>query len=905
MSQKLFAKSARWIWSAGDPAAYQEYVCFQKGFTVGAAAVAAVRKGGRATLRLTAESYYQAWLNGHVIGHGPAKAAEGKRSVDEHEVGALLAAGENRLEILVLGNGVGTMTTCPADAGLIFQVELDGQTVAVSDKTTLAQPDPRRRRRTVRRWMLPCLEDVDAAAAAGAWQPACELRKPVELYPRRVPLPAREPIFPQRLVAAEAVRPPNFSCSLRLKPYLTSPKEARRCNIHQAPAWVVTDILSPVAQEMRFTPTLGSLEWHCNGQRLFAGSGWAPWDPATAAPAVRLKKGANRLVGVHGRDHFEEINLCAFVETPVRAVNPFGAGAFQVIPLAGVPPKAADLAAPDWAALRTAMPEMNPEHSFGDGNAFDLALGAEVLRELAIPFTNPLELPATPAGEAVRVILDLGVLHNGWLAFTATGPAAGKLVIAGLEALDDGPPRRLQWPAGSNNALIYRLREGRQIFESFLPYGVRHLVVQYSGPAPLRLEGLRLLTANCGSRRRGAFLSSEPLLNGVYQISTQAILSATDDTYTDCPTFEQVNWNFDNRMSALTDAGTCGNWEVMRNSIELFTEDPAYPGLVRSQYPSAWDNRIPMWSFHWIFLCLDHYRLTGDAAFTRRIFPQVAAGIEEGLGMVGPHGLLEWPPGPDTWHFVEWGHGRDDDHAVVSAEQAGFAGAIATAAELGRVVGADEALLARWGRARAALLRALRRQLWDPRRDAFRDSLHEDGTPSAVASQASNAALALYGAGGQPWARRLARRICANDQQLLPYQSPVGSYYVLELLDRFGKVEELFAVIRRRWGQMLLAGDTTTWEHFGEFGHAGWPTRSRCHPFASYVTKYFVKYLLGIEALAPGFQRVRIRPRPPRGLARCQGAIPTPHGLLRVAWERDARGRVQCRWAAPAGVTVA
>jgi len=76
---------------------------------------------------------------------------------------------------------------------------------------------------------------------------------------------------------------------------------------------------------------------------------------------------------------------------------------------------------------------------------------------------------------------------------------------------------------------------------------------------------------------------------------------------------------------------------------------------------------------------------------------------------------------------------------------------------------------------------------------------------------------------------------------------------------------------------------------FARPGHGAWPTRSRCHPFSAYVVKYLVKYLLGVEALTPGYAKVRIRPRPPNGIASCHGAVPTPHGLLQVSWRKEGR----------------
>ena len=157
--------------------------------------------------------------------------------------------------------------------------------------------------------------------------------------------------------------------------------------------------------------------------------------------------------------------------------------------------------------------------------------------------------------------------------------------------------------------------------------------------------------------------------------------------------------------------------------------------------------------------------------------------------------------------------------------------------------------------------------------------------------------IAIYGIAPRKWCAELARRIAKGNSELLPYGSPYGLYYVLELLDQQGDVETIFALIRQRWGDMVHAGDKTVWESFPEFGHGEWPVRSRCHPFAAYAVKYFVKYLMGIDLRKPGYAIVSVKPKPPKGLSTCQGAVPTPQGLLRVAWQQNGHARnvqVEC-----------
>ena len=894
-SNEIHFSKARWIWDKSDAFGYNYYLEAKKSFTLSAAGLKSAQDTAQALLLITADALYQVWINGVPVGHGPAKSAEGRRSVDTYEIGRNLVRGENVIEVLVLSIGTGLMTYCLGQAGLIFELRLPDKTIA-SDPTTLVRKSNAHNQRTVRRWIMQCLEDVDAAAQPNDWQAATLVERNIEFYSRRVPLPTREPRVPQRMALAQNVSVPNFSVSFRLRPYLAEPKDRLRNNLFHRKAYVICDLISPADQTFRFTPSLGNLTWYYEGEKLFEGSGWHLWSEKKFDPVIQLRKGANRLVGLHQTNHFEDINLVGFAEHPLKIKNPFGRGAFQVIPvddndwIEGSPLKTMD-----WERLRPQMVPMSPSHTFLNGNAHALAVGASVmpdegkLLERLKPCSpyNPIELPPTPSGEAVRVVYDLGVLHNGWVSFEAEGHAGSSLIFSFFESLDEGPAQRIQWPTCCNNAFTYRLRDGHQSFESFQPYGIRYIMVTHAGNHLVKLKNLRVVTANCGSWPQGSFICTDSIINGIYKISVQSLISGTDDTLTDCPTFEQVNWNCDNRWASLCDYYTCANTQVVANSIQLFAEDKGYPGLVRSQYPSAWDNQIPLWSFHWLMWCDDHYQHTGDLQFAKNIFPQVSAGIEDALSKINSKGLLEWP---GAWHLVEWGHGRDDDHSIMGGEQAGLVGALIAAERLAEALQFDS-LSGKWKQARKKLITAIHRHLWCPAKQAFADSLHENGAQSQVTSQVTNAMMALYGVGKPSWGNQLVRRIAASDPQLLAYGSPYGMYYLLELLDKIGDVKTLFAMMKHRYGDMILAGDTTTWETFSEYGSPDkeFPTRSRCHPCAAYVVKYLMKYILGVEIITPGFTEIRIRPNPPKELQSATGSIPTPHGLIRISWHKKGR----------------
>jgi alpha-L-rhamnosidase len=246
MGSKIFSHG-QWIWDQSDRLSRHYTLGARQNFSVSLVLLAKIRRGSHATLAITADAYYQVWLNGKVLGHGPAKSAEGERMVDEYDVVDGLQPAGNLLEFIVWNVSYGTMNYCVGKAGLIFELRLPG-TIIASGRDTQVRCDRRYRRSTVRRWVMPCMEDFNAAAKGSTWQRAQVADKTETLLVRPVGLPAREPITPQRIIALDRVHFPDFYTSFRIKPYLASGGERLRFNEFQAPAFFITELISPTSR---------------------------------------------------------------------------------------------------------------------------------------------------------------------------------------------------------------------------------------------------------------------------------------------------------------------------------------------------------------------------------------------------------------------------------------------------------------------------------------------------------------------------------------------------------------------------------------------------------------------------------------------------------------------------------
>jgi alpha-L-rhamnosidase len=162
-------KSGRWIWCAGqDVHGYNMAAKFRREFVADDSAVG--------ELRITADSRYRVFLNGEWINDGPGRAYPEHFTYDFYDIGALLKPGQNVIEVIARYYGIGTFHQIPQQAGLLAEIEVDGQVLG-SDASWESAPVEWLVREVpkVSCQMEPC-EWIDARRDTEPdWQPAVEL----------------------------------------------------------------------------------------------------------------------------------------------------------------------------------------------------------------------------------------------------------------------------------------------------------------------------------------------------------------------------------------------------------------------------------------------------------------------------------------------------------------------------------------------------------------------------------------------------------------------------------------------------------------------------------------------------------------------------------------------------------
>jgi len=127
----MFTK-AKWIWLQAE--APDTYADFISDFEY---------SGGKAILRISADSNYAAYINGELAAFGQYADYPTRKIADEVDVTGLVKRGANRLAIIAYYCGAeGFFTYAAGRAGVIFELEADSCIVAASDDNTLSRLDP-------------------------------------------------------------------------------------------------------------------------------------------------------------------------------------------------------------------------------------------------------------------------------------------------------------------------------------------------------------------------------------------------------------------------------------------------------------------------------------------------------------------------------------------------------------------------------------------------------------------------------------------------------------------------------------------------------------------------------------------------------------------------------------------
>jgi hypothetical protein len=933
-----------WIWTEAEVPARNAFVRFRRVFA---------GTGGRLVIRISADARYWIHVNGEYLGTGPVRSWPRHWKYDEYEVPSAALRSRNVVAVLVNRLGEGNFQYIPANPGLWVDIRAKGARVG-TDASWRCSPSAAHLSRTPRisvqegfeeqfdarrddGWTAPGYEDSRWPQAAVVPAPHGALR------PRGIPLLTRDLVLPARVVRAERIRPASQTWNLALKAYFApDDPTSNGCFVK---AFVFSQVWSRTAQTVSFIrPHHHASAFKVNGKALPA-IATHMITPLVRQP-VRLRAGWNQVLfpypglaesgdgvvpGVPA--HFPHFVLAVCAGRPLRwaARGKAGGAPWALVgPFAFTPreeeatrqfrdaPHVVLQREPHPAATAAAFAAL-----YGRGTLDAGVLGAPYFQELSSAHTVTTDvaagamadepdgphsvanadallsdnaewavIPPAGAGTDVRVLLDFGRELLGHHVLEVEAESGTVIDFHNFEFIQaDGGEN---YADGMNNALRYVCREGRQSLRSLQRRGFQYSWLIVRGlRRPLRLRRVAVEFTTYPQARVGGFACSDALLNRIWETGAHTLRCCSEDTYTDCPTYEQTHWVGDARNEALIDWVINGDRRLWFRCLEQVGQSLERSPLTLSNVPSAWTDVLPAWSALWMRSCREYLLWTGDATGAARLLKWVERNVDGIEGHLNADGLFEI----QAWNMFDWAEMDTPDRGVITHNNCFMVLALRDCAELASWLGRP-ATARRFRSLATRLARAVNRRLWDRGRRAYVDSIHADGVVSGVFSQQTQTVALMAGVAAGARGRRCREIVHRPPDGFVKAGSPFFEFFLLEVLATEGRTERFLDVIRSDWGFMIEQGATTFWEMWSN--KTGRLTRSHCHGWSAAPTFFLSTEILGVRPVRPGFAEVTVAPKLGR-LRFIRGSVPTPRGPITVSCERRG-GKVRTAVTLPPGV---
>ena len=359
-----------------------------------------------------------------------------------------------------------------------------------------------------------------------------------------------------------------------------------------------------------------------------------------------------------------------------------------------------------------------------------------------------------------------------------------------------------------------------------------------------------------------AFRCSDERLNRIWELCRYSIKATTfAGVYVDGDR-ERIPYEADAYLNQLSHYYTDRDTQMARDTFDHLMKHGTWPSE---------------WSPHMVFMAYADWMRTGDTNWLAARYDALKANLL--LDRVGADGLVrsgeqhikkgdivDWPVSErDGYVFTE-------QNTVVNAFHLR---ALKLMAEMGQAIGQEKAsadFTAREAKVRAAF----QEKFFDAQRGLYRD-----GVNTEHASLHANLFPLAFGLVPETGLAHIAEWLAKRGMRCSVY----AAQYLLEGLFENGQgaaaIDLMTAPRDRSWRHMVESGTTITWEAWDQKYK---PNQDWNHAWGAAPANLLPRYVLGVQALAPGWGRACVQPHPGT-LKFAEGKIPTPLGPVLVDWK--------------------
>lgn len=489
------------------------------------------------------------------------------------------------------------------------------------------------------------------------------------------------------------------------------------------------------------------------------------------------------------------------------------------------------------------------------------------------------------------IILDFGEVMTAYFELEIDGVDGGVVDIGYVERLVDG---------NFNNAIEvsyadrYVMRRGIQKFLCFEWKAMRYVKLRFGNcTSDVRIVGTRAMVISYPFSEKGFFSSDDTLVNAVFDICRNTIRLCCKEYIMDTPWREQSGWIGDSSAVTIGAIYSCfGDARPAERYFRHSAANQSNTGLLMNSLQNpindAFHRYIPDYSLWWLISLWRHYMYTGQDKWIHEFFPHAYRIIQFHEQYLNEYGLLEDVP---LRIFIDHSYKvRCGENTCLNAL---FFGALDAFARISKVAGYAQ-LEERYAYLMNVLKKNFVSRLFDYERGIFSDArsgnelLPREGELSIRASEHANSAPICFGLCENETSSRIIDVLYDSRQVPFREADPFFASVVLKAMSVAGRHDIALSIIRKRWGERMVArGMTSTCEEWSmngsmrgkRFGFFGM-FRSLSHAWSASPAEFLIRELSGITIIEPGCRTVRVKPV--TGILDYQAGFPAPPGVITV-----------------------
>jgi len=503
-----------------------------------------------------------------------------------------------------------------------------------------------------------------------------------------------------------------------------------------------------------------------------------------------------------------------------------------------------------------------------------------------------------PANSKVKILIDQNVLTTAYpvLNFSKGGKSTIKLTYA-ESLLDNNENKGNRNDIENkhiigNSDLISCDGANKRIFQTLWWRTFRYVEMEIeTKDEALVLNDFYSIFSAYPLEEKASFSCDNPQMKDIWNVGWRTQRLCANETFFDCPYYEQLQYIGDSRIQALVSTYVSGDSRLVKNAISVLHDSQLPMGITQSRFPSNQTQIIPTFSLVWVTMVYDYWMLNDDATFVKSMIPGMQETLNwfrnriDSTGMLGP---VEW------WDFVDWNYSKGWDNGNPPAAHNGNSSILSlqyvyTLEKAADVFDAynmhDMAIEYR------TLAVKIKTAVFDKCFDSNK-GLIADSPEKNTFSQHANVLAILTNTFPESTDKAKIVSDILNDKDLAQC-TLYFKFYLFEALQKAGQADQFIAALAP-WEKMVDSGLST-------FAETPDPARSDCHAWSASPVYYFLSLVSGIQPASPGFKTVRIEPHF-GSLKSIDATMPHKLGAIRVKLEKDDKNNLRGEVTLPANL---